>query len=181
MENLLQLSLHEFDSIIGHLLPENTWKEQAVFAYAINTGGENKSLKLELVETDFIDPIDFVCHSEMHIDLSGIKRAQIIRRAHELNASIVEWHSHPRFWPVMFSKSDMVGLAEFVPHVMWRLEGRPYIALVVTPYDFDALIWKGAPDTPHQLGCLEIGFRKLYPTGATLKNQRALYGQQIRS
>lgn len=169
-QRVLHLSREDFSAIRTHLLSGHTQEEQAVFAYAITNKDSDKSLDLRIIEIDFITPEDFLHQSEMNIELKDTKRAQIIKRAHELSASIVEWHSHPMFWPAMFSVSDMTGLQEFVSHVMWRLKGRPYVAIVVTPYDFDALIWIDPIKASH-LNYLKIGSRKLYPTGKTLKGK----------
>lgn len=41
-----------------------------------------------------------------------------------------------------FSWSDWYGFQDFVPHIQWRLPGRPYGALVFTQKTFDGLYWK---------------------------------------
>jgi len=62
-------------------------------------------------------------------------------RAHQLGCCLIEWHSHCGSWPAEFSLSDRMGLKEFVPHVRWRLDSRPYAAIVVANGSFDALAW----------------------------------------
>ena len=44
----------------------------------------------------------------------------------------------------MFSPSDMYGFSDYVPHCRWRLRGRPYLAVVVSPAGMDALAWTSA-------------------------------------
>src|SRR6266487_1407438 len=104
------------------------------------------------------------------MELADETRAQVIKRAHDLGASMVEFHSHPYPWPARFSESDRVGLEEFVPHVWWRLKGRPYAAVVVAPSGFDGLVWMTSPDRPEQLDGIACGDRLLRPTGLTLRH-----------
>jgi len=41
-----------------------------------------------------------------------------------------------------FSPSDIAGFREFVPHIHWRLKGKPYGAVVVAPASIDAALWE---------------------------------------
>jgi proteasome lid subunit RPN8/RPN11 len=163
----LELPPRVYKAIMAHLLPDDTLKEQAAFAFAACDLTKNQT-SMRFLEWEPIRPGDFTHHSEFHLELGDEKRSEIIKRAHNLNASIVEWHSHPLFWPAEFSLSDMAGLGEFVPQVMWRLKGRPYAAVVVTPYDFDALVWTERQREPIQSLVLRVGLKKLNPTRRTL-------------
>lgn len=164
--------------IMTHLLPEKTMNEQAAFIYA-KTESVNGVLRFNYIDSDLMLSKDFVYHSDFYLELRDEKRAEIIKRAHDLDASLTEWHSHPLFWPATFSKSDLLGFREFVPHVMWRLKGRPYAAVVVTPSDFDALVWSENPKIPYQLNSLKVGSRNLYPTGLTLQHKRKQHVRKI--
>jgi hypothetical protein len=91
-------------------------------------------------------------------------RAKVIKRAHDLGTSLVEMHSHTGTRPAAFSPSDMTGFAEFVPHVMWRLQGRPYFAIVVARGSFDGLAWLGDANTPQRLDGIAVGESFFTPT-----------------
>ena len=91
-------------------------------------------------------------------------RAALIKRAHDLEASLVEMHSHPAPWPAAFSYADRMGLSETVPHMWWRLNRRPYLAIVVSPSGFDALLWLDNATLPRALDTLKAGDRMLQPT-----------------
>jgi len=82
-----------------------------------------------------------VIQTSYHIELADVVRARVIKRAHDLGATLIEMHSHLGKWPAQFSPSDIAGFHEWVPHVRWRLKGKPYAALVVTRRGFDGLAW----------------------------------------
>lgn len=88
---------------------------------------------------------------DLHVSLSDEVRASVIQWAHAENACLIEAHSHGRWSPAAFSPFDMDGLSEWVPHVWWRLQARPYAALVTTTSDLDGLAWIDAPSRAEQV------------------------------
>jgi hypothetical protein len=69
-------------------------------------------------------------------------RGEVIRWAWEAGACLIEAHSHGRFFlPARFSGFDFDQFEEWVPHVRWRLAGRPYAALVFAGEEIDGLAW----------------------------------------
>jgi hypothetical protein len=153
------------EALWAHLLPGVGAPEQAAFVFAefcaaVTEGfGEFKYLEWLPVSGD-----GFESHSPFHMELSDSSRAMVIKRAHDLGASITEFHSHVGHWPAEFSPSDWVGFEEFVPHVWWRLKGRPYAAVVVAPRGFDAFAWVSSPDSPIRLGGIQVDDELLEPT-----------------
>jgi len=174
---ILELPPPGFKAIMAHLLQSDTWNEQAAFVYAKAEDGD-AGLIISFIEWEPIYPQDFAYHTEFYLELSDKKRAQIIKQAHDLDASLVEWHSHPLLGPAAFSKSDLLGFKEFVPHVMWRLKGRPYAAVVVTPFDFDALVWTKSKGGACQITSVRVGSQELNPTGLTLQREVTLYARE---
>ncbi len=105
---------------------------------------------------------------DLHVSLSDETRLSIIRWATSQEASLIEAHSHGRRGPAVFSPYDLSGLAEWVPHVRWRLRRRPYAAIVTTVADFDALAWVEDPQVPCQVeGIAESVFHPA--TGRTIR------------
>ena len=157
-----------YSDIWKHLLPPQAKSEQAAFLFAdvSNSAGE---IKLEYREWYAVPSTDFLVQSSVYIELNDKTRAKIIKRAHDLQTCIVEFHSHLYSYEVGFSQSDVLGLREFVPHVMWRLKDRPYAAVVVGKSNFDALIWSTDVNSPELLSEIHVGKRVLRPTGATLR------------
>lgn len=104
---------------------------------------------------------------QLHVSLSDETRAVVIKWAAAEDACLIEAHSHGPWGPAAFSAFDLRGLEEWVPHLRWRLHGRPYAAMVTTTDDFDALAWIDNPRVAEQVtGVSEDVF--LPATGATL-------------
>lgn len=110
----------------------------------------------------------FAFQSDFHVRLTDATRGAVIRWAHEREAALVEVHAHRGPWAASFSPTDLSGLEEWVPHVRWRLAGRPYVALVVADSSFDALAWTGSTRSPEPIAGLSVGQDLLEPTGRTL-------------
>jgi hypothetical protein len=109
-------------------------------------------------------PDGFLVRTRYHFELTDESRADAIKKAHDLGASLVELHSHCGSWPASFSGSDLLGFEEFVPHVQWRLHGRPYLAIVVSRAGFDGLVWLSASRRPIRLKGIAVGRSVLKPT-----------------
>lgn len=134
---------------IGAALLEHQ-RESAGFLFALPKA-EGEATVFESLEWFPVPPDGFLSVSEYHLVLTDDIRAKVIKRAHDLGSSLVEFHSHTEDEPAEFSRSDQAGFDEFVPHVWWRLKGRPYLAVVVTPADFDGLAWLADPRRPQRL------------------------------
>lgn len=90
-------------------------------------------------------------------------RGEVIRWAWDTDACLIEAHSHGRlFLPVRFSGFDFDQFEEWVPHVRWRLGGRPYGALVTAGVQFDGLAWIG--DSPEAIERIMVDGRADLPT-----------------
>ena len=69
-------------------------------------------------------------------------------------------------------RSDLLGLSETVPHMWWRLDKRPYAAIVVAPSGFDAMVWLDSPVSPQELDFFAAGSQILRPTNITIRALR---------
>jgi hypothetical protein len=150
----------------SHLDPQPRTPEQAAFAFAIRNT-DNGDDRYHCVEWFAVPPEGFESRSSVHFEITDKVRAQVIKRAHDLGASLVEFHSHTGPWPAAFSVSDILGFRDFVPHVWWRLKGRPYLAVVVAPTGVDALAWVRDPGTPLSVDAIETESGLVHPTGLT--------------
>ena len=138
--NILKLDKDLQGRLWSHLLPKDTVQEQAAFLFCM-TELADKGLTFVAVDQAFLGADDFVAQHKDYLELTDETRIRLIKRAHVLGASLAELHSHPGPWPAAFSLSDRMGLTETVPHMRWRLQKRPYLAVVVAPSGFDALVW----------------------------------------
>lgn len=169
MRTLLSLPRKSYDRVINHLLPRKADVEEAAVVF-VSISREDGVLQMNYEDWYPIPPEGFVIQSLGYIELADKTRAEIIKKAHDLGTAIVEFHSHPYAYDACFSWSDLRGLDEFVPHVWWRLKGKPYGAVVFGPWNFDALLWVDGPEHPRTLDELRVGDSILFPTNITLRH-----------
>jgi len=146
----LFLSAAQRDLIWEHLLPVPHKLEEAAFLFA----RQDSSVADQLVCEDLLllGAKDLAVQLPYHIELADHIRPQLIKRAHETGQVLVELHSHLGEFPARFSKSDLWGFQEWVPHIRWRLKGRAYAAIVVADGSFDGFVWLG--EEPSRLGTI---------------------------
>src|SRR5712692_5849466 len=137
---LLTLTDRQYSLLKSHLLPPKRRLEEAAFVFTLPVIRQG-DLSFRFLDWFPIEPDAFLHRSSAHLELRDEIRPRVIKRAHDLGASLVEFHSHLSSRPPQFSPSDIAGFEEFVPHVRWRLNGRPYLAIVMASGGFDALVW----------------------------------------
>jgi hypothetical protein len=164
MKVLIEIPKKVHKVIWTHLLPKPFTQEEAAFIFA-QSQANNGDQSFQYIDWVPVPPEGFVSHSLYHLELTDEVRAGAIKRAHDLGASLIELHSHAGRRPAEFSISDLLGFEEFVPHVWWRLKGRPYLAVVVSRSGFDALAWLQDPKSPQQIDGLVVENSLLKPTG----------------
>ncbi|MDQ2631121.1 MAG: hypothetical protein M3Y75_09150 [Actinomycetota bacterium] len=104
----------------------------------------------------------FEIQSSYHVSLTDETIGMILREATSADRSLIEVHSHiGSRGGVAFSPSDVKGLREWVPSMRWRLQGRPYGAMVWDEDSFDGLAWIEPGAVAEQVGELQISDGKL--------------------
>lgn len=166
--NILRLSGSDRARLWTHLLPDATGNEQAAFLFC-TLARLNGGLTFNAVDLALLEPSDFAAQYEDYIELTDEARIGLIKRAHHSGTCLAELHSHPGPWPATFSFSDRVGLKETVPHMRWRLKQRPYLAIVVAPSGFDALVWSQNAAVPEPLSGIEVDGAMMTPTNNSLE------------
>jgi hypothetical protein len=137
-------------------------EEQVGFLYAAVDGD-----CFTVTELYCVPPEGFVAQSAQHLALSDDVRAEVLSRAWSHGGALVEAHSHPGARSACFSPTDLSGFDEWVPHVRWRLQGAPYVALVFAGRDFDALVWSCESEEPQALDSLYAGEWEQQPSNLT--------------
>ncbi len=163
-----------FDRVRSHLLPENGMCEEAAFLFA-HIDENPDELSLNVIDEMLIPPSGFVSRSQFFLELTDETRATVIKHAHDLHAGLIECHSHPTQRGACFSWSDFHGFDEFVPHVTWRLGGRPYAAIVFATDSVDALLWTRKAEGPVAIDAIQANGRLINPTRQTLANWSKIY------
>ena len=113
----LHLSLPEQirQKIWSHLLPKDFISEEAAFMF-VKSERKDGFINFSYLEWYPVMPDGFVRQDKYHFEITDEVRASVIKRAHDLEASIVELHSHEATLPVAFSPTDFMGFHEFVPY-----------------------------------------------------------------
>jgi hypothetical protein len=142
-----------------------TGVEQVAFLFA---GPPTEGDQLVVKDIYQVPPEGFDHQSDLHVSLTDQTRARVIKRAWDLGGALVETHSH-KHGPPGFSPSDLHGFSDWVPHVRWRLAGRPYIALVFVGRTFDALVWDDTGGIPSPLQALIVDGQPHRPSGITYR------------
>jgi hypothetical protein len=169
----LPASVHK--ALWTHLLPKKLISEEAAFVF-VRREEDASGYIFRSVDWYPVLPVGFSSRSTFHFELADETRGAVIKRAHDLGASLVEFHSHSGRWPAAFSASDLSGFEEFVPHVWWRLRGRPYGAIVVGRSGFDGLFWLHHPQNAIYLDGIRVEGKVLKATKlSSLRSER--YGQ----
>ena len=170
MQYYIDISKPQKVKIWSHLLPKKVITESAAFIFASIQENTNAVV---LTAQDFllVKENGFKAQYNDYIELSDETRISIIKKAHKTNTALIELHSHPSNspWAPAFSFTDMNGFRETVPHMWWRLPGRPYAAIVVALNGFDSLVWPQSPHIPECLTALRVDGKTLLPTGMTLR------------
>ena len=160
---ILNIQGDTYKGIVEHLLEKTPRTESAGFLF-VRLEMLSEALLFEDIEWFPVPREGFMELTDCHFALTDKIRAEVIKRAHDLEASIAEFHSHFGPRPAAFSQTDIVGLQEFAPHVLWRLKGKPYLAVVVTHSNFDALVWMPGAQLPQPLDGIVSGEALIKPT-----------------
>jgi hypothetical protein len=169
-EIILTLSEQVYNNLLKHLLPKRNKLEECAFLF-VDTKIDEFRVEFIYKDSYYVSESDYLFHSGFHFELKDAVRAKVIKKAHDLNCCIVETHSHIKQGIAEFSYSDWIGFSDFVPHVQWRLKGKPYISLVFTARNFDALVWFKDKQSPITLKGIQVGKKLKVPTGKSINNK----------
>lgn len=112
------------------------------------------------------DETDYAYQTNEGMELADHVRPKVLQSATQSSAGLIEIHSHgPTAWPAAFSRTDLIGLREVAPQMLWRLPERPYIAIVLHDQDADALVWTHRQAPPFAPESIIFGQQKMHPTG----------------
>jgi hypothetical protein len=166
---ILHLPSSIFDLLRKHLLPETPVAEEAAFIF-VRGESETEEVGFQFVDWWPLGAHDLETNTAWYLEVTDEAKAKAIKRAHNLEASLVEFHSHLGKWPAQFSPSDWAGFREIVPHCLWRLKGRPYLAVVVAQSGFDGLVWAKSAFEPQRLDAIKTETQVFYSTGLSLRS-----------
>lgn len=117
--------------------------EQGAFLFA---RPETDAAGLRLVVENFylVPPSGWEIQMEVYLEMRDSERAKIMKLARDKKLSAIDCHSHPHSGDdVCFSVSDVAGINEFAQYAKWKLDGKPFAAMVWGEASVDAIIWQG--------------------------------------
>jgi hypothetical protein len=158
---IIRLPSEMYQELRRHLIRGVNANEEAAFAFA---HFDERIGVFTVIEHHLVPPEGFAVQLPYHFELSDQTKAHVIKRAHDLGVSLIEIHSHTGRWKPQFSASDWAGFEEVVPHIRWRLNGRPYAAVVMARDGFDALAWVDGSKDPVRLDALDVDGQILEPS-----------------
>ncbi len=164
-----------YRDVHNYLLPKKVRFEKVAFIFAKVLNGSGY-VSFEFKSWYSVKLHEYEHRTRGYVKLKDKMRQKIIKKAFDIDAAIVELHSHVCSGSPGFSHSDFQGFEEFIPHVWWRLEGKPYVAMVFSKSDFDALVWIDNPKYYQQLTEIIVGKQHYYPNGLTLETLNQGYG-----
>ncbi len=123
--------------------------EQGAFLFARPKEWADE-LRLEAVDAYLVPPDGWESQHEVYLQMSDAERAKIMKLARDGGFAIIDCHSHPDSGDdVWFSPSDRQGITEFAGYAKWKLDGRPYTAMVWGEASLDAVAWYRDFREPH--------------------------------
>lgn len=144
--------------------------ERMAFLAATRTEGAGET-DWTVIAVMFLDDDTDYARQDWHgVELADHIRPRTLMWSTELDAALIEVHSHGAGkWATTFSTTDLLGLIDVTPSILWRLGGRPYAAIVVGGRkDHDSLTWASRDADPAPIANLRVGDNLAHPTGLAL-------------
>jgi len=175
LEPFLNLLAHtnSADEAKEHLFQNEI--EQGAFLFA-RTEVLGDDLALVVVDSYLVPARGWEMQMDVYLQMKDSERAKIMKMARAKNLCAIDCHSHPHAYAdVWFSPSDVFGIAQFADYAKWKLDGRPFAAIVWGENSADAVVWSGdfaGPVTPDEILIVGPSPSKLKPTGSWFKSPR---------
>src|SRR5579862_3125709 len=115
----LSLTSTDFRLLRDHLRGERAVEEVAFASCSWAPASD----QLRVTQIELLAPQDFEIQTDFHVSLTESVRPRLIKDAWDSNSVLVEAHSHVDGDPAAFSRSDLAGFRDWVPHMLWRLSG----------------------------------------------------------
>ena len=156
-----------YQDILAYI--QKTKTEQVVFLFLAPTA-ESQTTSYDVVDYYLVPSHELIFESQYHAELTEEAQAKVIKMAWDKQLILGEIHSHPGSYEgTTFSPSDLNGFKDFVPHIWWRLKGKPYVAFVFGKGEFDSLVWLSNPHDPSDVAEILTEGKPHVPTGNTLR------------
>ena len=136
------------------------------------------SLSLRVFDLYLVPESGWEIQTDYHLQMKDSERAMIMRKARDLQAGVIDCHSHPQAEDdVFFSASDRSGISDFAQYAKWKLSGRPFAAMVWAQRSMDAVLWSGSFEEAIPIDTIQIvgaPILTLRPTNSWFAPQRCM-------
>jgi hypothetical protein len=117
--------------------------EQAAFLFCQYEETED-SIIMRPVEIYTVPAQAWDVQLDIYLQMSDAERGKILKMARDKRLALIDCHSHPHSnSDVWFSPSDVAGITEFAAYVKWKLNGKPFAAIVWGEQSMDSVMWSG--------------------------------------
>ena len=117
--------------------------EQGAFLFA-RPEERGDSLSLTVEDSYLVPSRGWEVQMDVYLQMKDSERGKIMQKARAKRLCAIDCHSHPHAGAdVWFSPSDIKGITEFADYAKWKLDGRPFAALVWGEESVDAVVWSG--------------------------------------
>jgi hypothetical protein len=166
----IHISGQQYDALLNHL----TATPESVAFMRCAPPEADRVFRVD--EVRLISAREQHSRADDHCELADDVRADVIRWAWNSGGCLIEAHSHGSiFGPPQFSRFDLTQLSEWVPHVRWRLAGRPYAALVTASREVDGLAW--IDDRPEAVDRLVVDGVEFATSGQSIRSLETDHAQ----
>lgn len=149
--------------------------EQGAFLFA---DAKREAGGLQLVVADFylVPARGWEVQMQVYLQMKDSERARIMKLAREKNLCAIDCHSHPGAREdVWFSPSDVAGITDFAHYAKWKLDGRPFAAMVWGEESVDAVLWQEDFADAQRISWVKVAGntnQTLIPTGSWFRAPR---------
>lgn len=154
MKNSIIIPSGISEALHQHFFQNNV--EQGAFLFA---EAKHQRDELSLFVDDFylVPRQGWEIQAEIYLQMKDSERAKIMKLARGKNLCAIDCHSHPNAGDdVWFSPSDVAGITEFAQYAKWKLDGKPFAAMVWGESSVDAVLWQGDFDNGQRIDTVKI-------------------------
>lgn len=156
-----------------HLLQNDL--EQGAFLFG-RASHSSVGIFIVVESTHKIQPDGWEFQDRDYLQMKDLERAKIMKIARDGNFAIIDCHSHPGSKNnVWFSLSDRRGITEFAAYAKWKLDGKPYTAMVWSESSVDAVSWHSdfkEAQRVHEVRIVDKSIRNMTPKGSWFRKIR---------
>lgn len=139
MKRLITIPSAIHEKLRNHLFQNEL--EQGAFLFA-NVEQNTNEVNLLVQDVYLVPPNGWQVQLEVYLEMKDSERAKIMALARTGGYAVIDCHSHPGSDDeVQFSISDRYGITDFAAYANWKLNGKPFAAMVWGEESIDGVYW----------------------------------------